>query len=176
MGLISLREYSRSHDVSYENTRAKISRYAKDLDGHIITQKGARYLDDFAVSFLDDHKRQKPVIVTDGKDPEKEIADLREQLEDLKARHMAAQEELVKTKNELLTDRQKIIELQEEGRLAIETKVQNEFLREQLTDTREQLADAREQLAETREQIDKLQTEVSSYRPSWFGFYRRVTQ
>lgn len=61
--MISIKEYARKNNVSYEAIRKQVKRYNDELDGHIIVQNRTQYLDDIAVSILDEHRQESPVII-----------------------------------------------------------------------------------------------------------------
>lgn len=199
--MTTIRDYARDHRVSYEAIRSQVSRYREDLDGHIITKGRTKYLDDFAVEFLNSKRKDDPVsVVTVEKS---EIIDsLRDQIEALK--------------NELMTTQKRVIELQSENQKMIEAKIKYDLLlessnekqtlieglREDLKDAKKETdaakrdadqarddlksarADAdqiRKQADEAREKSEKLKKErdaaakeAKSYRKSIFGFYRKV--
>jgi len=178
--MTTIREYAREHGVSYEAIRKQIARYAKDLDGHITTKRQTKYLDDFAVSFLDDRRRESPVVVF-NQDRSDEVKLLRDQVEALK--------------NELMTTQKRVIELQSENQLMIEAKVKYDLLlessneksatidtlREDLkvarrdTDqAREDLKTARADADQIRKERDEAQADARSYQKSIFGLYRKV--
>ena len=199
--MTTIRDYARDHRVSYEAIRSQVSRYREDLDGHIITKGRTKYLDDFAVEFLNSKRKDDPVsVVTVEKS---EIIDsLRDQIEALK--------------NELMTTQKRVIELQSDNQLMLEAKIKYDLLlessnekqalidglREDLKSTRDAeqsakqetdeakrdadqaRADAeqiRKEIDETRKDSEKLKSErdeaikeAKSYRKSIFGLYRKV--
>lgn len=75
--MIGIQQYADEHKITYEAVRQKLIRYAEELDGHIVKQKNKKYLDDFAVSFLDGKSKESPVVVIS-----KEVAAARENLEE----------------------------------------------------------------------------------------------
>jgi len=58
----SVKEYAKSHRISYEAVRKQVARYENELSGHIIKKNRTRYLDDFAVAFLDERRNSSPII------------------------------------------------------------------------------------------------------------------
>ena len=199
--MTTIRDYARDHRVSYEAIRSQVSRYREDLDGHIITKGRTKYLDDFAVEFLNSKRKDDPVSVVTVEKSEI-IESLRDQIEALK--------------NELMTTQKRVIELQSENQKMIEAKIKYDLLlessnekqtlieglREDLKDAKKETdaakrdadqarddlksarADAdqiRKQADEAREKSEKLKKErdaaakeAKSYRKSIFGFYRKV--
>lgn len=191
---MTIREYAKKHGISYEAVRKQISNYRTDLDGHITTDGKTKYLDDFAVEFLDKRRRSNPVVVLRQSERE-ETELLRDQVEALK--------------NELLTTQKRVIELQSENQLMIEAKVKYDLLLESNTEKQKQIEDLKTEIRDVRDaeksaraageeakrETDQLRKETEeakksaeklkkerdaaakeakSYRKSIFGLYKRV--
>lgn len=201
--MTTIRDYARDHRVSYEAIRSQVSRYREDLDGHIITKGRTKYLDDFAVEFLNSKRKDDPVsVVTVEKS---EIIDsLRDQVEALK--------------NELMTTQKRVIELQSENQKMIEAKIKYDLLlessnekqtlieglredlktakketdaakldadraRDDLKSARADADQIRKEADQAKERSEKLKKErdaaakeAKSYRKSIFGFYRKIRE
>ena len=180
--MTTIRDYAKEHHVSYEAIRSQVSRYRKELEGHIITQGKTKYLDDFAVDFLDGKRKENPVIVVrEGDQGEAKL--LRDQIEALK--------------NELLSTQKRVIDLQTENQLMIEAKTKYdllvessagkdaliETLRDDLSESRKASEQLRKEVDEAKERSEKLEAErdtaekeANSYRKSIFGFYRKISK
>lgn len=61
----TIRDYADSHHITYEAVRRQIARYSDELGEHVIVKGNRKYLDDFAVEFLNDHRQDRPIIVAD---------------------------------------------------------------------------------------------------------------
>ena len=59
--MITIRDYAKENNVSYEAIRKQIKRYEDELNGHIIKQNRTQFLDDIAVAILDQHRREKGI-------------------------------------------------------------------------------------------------------------------
>lgn len=101
MGVMSIKDYARARKISYEAARQQVKRYADELAGHITRQNRTQYLDDYAVSLLDDHRQQNPVVVI-NQDRSDEIERLRtenkallQQVATLQDRLLMAQESAI---------------------------------------------------------------------------------
>lgn len=67
--MISIKDYAKQNNVTYEAVRQQIKRYREQLDDHIIQDGRTQYLDDIAVTFLDERRQKNPVVVyQQGKD------------------------------------------------------------------------------------------------------------
>lgn len=72
--MISIKDYAVQKKVSYEAVRKQLKRYKKILQNHITVQNRTRYLDDYAVNFLDQKRASSPVIIVQQtKDDEIEL-------------------------------------------------------------------------------------------------------
>ena len=191
---MTIREYARQRSVSYEAIRKQINRCQKDLEGHITTKGQTKYLDEYAVEYLDQRRSERPVSVVHWEETEV-VKALRDQIDALK--------------NELMTTQKRLIDAQSENQLLIEAKTKYdlllessnektatiETLREDLTESRktsDQLRDdlksardetdqLRKQADEAKERAEKLKKErdtaakeAKSYRKSVFGLYRKI--
>lgn len=169
MELVTVRQFAKQKGISYEAARKQVTKYTSELGGHIVVKDRTRFLDEEAVAFLTDRRRLSP-IVTVVEDQSDEIKDLQGQVEDLKARLLAteeklsnAQEEIARTQAARILDQQKIIQMQEDARLQIESQA--------VTDAARQVAE--ERVEEQRQEIEQLREEIGSFERSWFGLYRK---
>ena len=158
--MISISDYCDSRQVSKPTVYRQLKRYAAELSGHIVTENGIRCLDAEAVRFLDQHRMSRTVV--------QEYADgqAKHEIERLKS-------ELDVLKNEKLKDQQKIISLLEQNNHLMEHKAENKLLLEQNSRDRQQLEAIQDSLTETQSKVQELEQEVSSFKKSLFGFYRK---
>ena len=110
--MISLKDYAKNKGCSYEAIRKKVLKYKKELDEHIIKVNRTKYLDDYAVEFLDKKRTTNPVIV-EKYDRDEEIERLKKEKEVLLVKIVELQEELNKEKDEVKSLQNKQIELLE---------------------------------------------------------------
>ena len=102
MGVMSIKDYARARKISYEAARQQVRRYADELAGHISRQNRTQYLDDYAVSLLDDHRQQNPVVVINQ--------DRSEEIERLRAENKALLQQIATLQDRLLTAQESAIE------------------------------------------------------------------
>lgn len=94
MSVMSLKEYARVSNVSYEAVRQQVKRYASELEGHVHREGRQQFLDDEAIAFLDGKRQKNPVVIYQAsKDDE---------LEDLRAENTKLLKELAGAKDLLL--------------------------------------------------------------------------
>ncbi len=63
MDVMTLKQYAEMKGITYEAVRKQIVRYQKELEGHVLKKGRTQYLDEVAVEFLSDRRRQSPVVV-----------------------------------------------------------------------------------------------------------------
>lgn len=80
--MISIKDYAKQNNVTYEAVRQQIKRYREQLDDHIIQDGRTQYLDDIAVAFLDERRQKNPVVVYQAEKDE-QIEQLRCEKEEL---------------------------------------------------------------------------------------------
>lgn len=179
MVMTTIKQYAESQNVSYEAVRKQIVRYTEELKEHIVKKDRTQYLDEWAVDFLTERRRENPIILND-QDKTEEIEALRSQVESLKVKLMEAQ-------NELLKEKDRVIGLQDEIREGLESKIKytallednkakEEKLKEaqdQITEIRREADDRKREVEELTKERDEAKTEAQSFKKSIFGFYRK---
>ena len=179
MELVTIKQFADSQGISYEAVRKQLHKYSEELSGHVIRKGRTQYLDEKAVEFLKERRRESPIVLQTI-DQNEEISRLQEQLESLRTQLMSAQ-------NKLLESQERIISLQEEAQKALEDRARytalledNEAKEKKLQETEEQLRRVEADRNNVVQQVQNLQAErdeavreSKSYYKSWFGFYRK---
>ena len=172
--MITIKDYAKSHGISYEAARQQIGRYMdREVDGfhladHISKIDRTQYLDDEAVAFLDNRRAKNPVIVQqEGRD--ETIERLRQRVDDLQTRLLAAQDEyraLLQDKHAielreqtLLADKQKIDELEAAAQDAEERAVQSADRERTALEAK---AAAEEETAAAKRALDKVLADAAA--------------
>ena len=99
MEIISLKDYAKQKNISYEAVRQQIVRYASDLEGHIIKDGRQQFLDNEAVAFLDAKRKKNPVAIYQL-EKDDEIERLENQNKELLLKLATAQEQTIKLQEE----------------------------------------------------------------------------
>lgn len=99
MEIISLKDYAKQKNISYEAVRQQIVRYASDLEGHIIKDGRQQFLDNEAVAFLDAKRKKNPVAIYQL-EKDDEIERLENENKDLLLKLSAVQDQLIKSQEE----------------------------------------------------------------------------
>lgn len=176
---MTIKQYAESQNVSYEAVRKQIIRYAEDLGEHIVRKNRTQYLDDWAVDFLTERRKENPVIIV-NQDKTEEIESLRSQVETLRVQLLNAQ-------NELLKEKDRVISLQDEARKTIEdrakytalledSKAKDEKLKEagdQIETLRKEKEEDQRKIEDLQRERDEAQAEAQSFTRSIFGLYRK---
>lgn len=170
---VTLKQYADSQGISYEAVRKQVTRYSEELSDHIIKLSRKRYLDQYAVEFLTERRRESPIILVNMNQSE-ENEQLKEQIETLKAQLKKAQNELLKRKDEQLKSQERIIALQDEARKTIEDQVRyrailedNKFKEEKLREAKNQIDELSLQLEKKAKQINMLQVKMDDLRKKY---------
>lgn len=138
MNVISLKDYAKNNNVSYEAVRQQVVRYKNELSGHVIKDGRQQFLDEEAVAFLD-NKRQKNPVVIFQQDKDDRIENLENEnkrlllkITDLQDKLFVVQEEKMALKEERLALADKIakVELLEERKLEAELALEETRERE----------------------------------------------
>lgn len=179
MNLTTIKEYAELKNISYEAVRKQIKRYSDDLEGHITRQNGTQYLDDWAVDFLSEKRRQSPIVVINEDQGEEikalqqEVESLRNRLEQMKADNLALKEKDISTQYELIEAKKRMLLLEAREEERQETVQRLKDTEAELMMERAQHAADQERLEEVKQQRDTAQAEANSYERSIFGFYRK---
>lgn len=133
--MMTIREYSEEQKVSYEAIRAQVVRYRDELSGHITVTNRVQYLDDWAIQFLNERRREHPVTVVNTAKND-EIDELKNEIDTLKAKIFELQEQQIRAqaKIEALKD-EKMAYLEQKGKYTLfleDYQSQKEQLREAL--------------------------------------------
>lgn len=194
MDLVTIKQYAEDQGISYEAVRKQVVRYSDELSGHIVKRDRRQFLDQWAVDFLTEKRRQSPVVVV-SMDRSEENERLREEIDSLRVKLMTAQ-------NELLSEKDRVIQLQDEAKKMIEdqsrytalledNKAKEEKLREaesreadlsrqietiqtEAEDLRRQAEEDQKTIEDLQKERDEAQAEAKSFTKSIFGFYRKL--
>lgn len=113
--MITLKDYAKQHNISYEAVRRSVNRYKEELEGHIHIEGRTQYLDDEAVEFLDTKRQQNPIVII-NQDKDEEIERLRSEKEALLIK-------VAELQDALLQEKDKVAILQEKNIALLEAKV-----------------------------------------------------
>lgn len=99
--MISMKDLAKQNGVTYEAVRQQVKRYAKEIEGHIHLEGRTKFLDDYAVEFLENKRQANPVIVYEGNKDE-QIAQLEAENKVLLLRLTEKQEKIEQLQERLL--------------------------------------------------------------------------
>lgn len=165
MELVTIKQFADSQGISYEAVRKQVVRYSEELSGHVIRKNRTQYLDEVAVKFLQERRRESPIILQ-NMDQGEEISRLMDQVESLRA-------QLVSAQNKLLESQERIISLQDEAQKALEDKARYTALLEDNETKEKKLQETEDQLRRVEAERDEAVQESRRFIKSWFGFYRK---
>lgn len=185
--MITMRDYAKQKGITYEAVRRQVNRYNTELTGHISIRNRTQYLDDWAVEFLSERRRQSPIVIV-NEDRQEEVENLKQQVAELQEKLSKATEQAMTSekanmsyREKLITVQQENIELQKKTLLIEIIETQKNKAEEELEAVKTDLIRATVQheadqarLEELTQERDELKEEAGSYQRSIFGFYRKV--
>ena len=102
MELVTIKQFADSQGISYEAVRKQLHKYSEELSGHVIPKDRTRYLDEVAVKFLQERRRESPIILQ-NMDQGEEISRLMDQVEYLRAQLVSAQNKLLESQERIIS-------------------------------------------------------------------------
>lgn len=110
---VSMKDYAAQKNVTYEAVRQQVKRYKEELKGHIFVEGRTRFLDEFAVEFLDEKRNKSPVTVITNNYAD-ELAAAKDEIEALKQAKAALEAENKRLLVELASTQKALIAEQAE--------------------------------------------------------------
>lgn len=98
--VISLKDYAKQKNITYEAVRKQVNRFRNELNGHIHFVGRTQYLDNDAICFLDERRKQNPVVVLQT-DKDDEIQRLYNENKALLLKVAELQESLIRENEEV---------------------------------------------------------------------------
>lgn len=161
--MLSFSDYATQRGVSYECVRRQVDKHKDALEGHIMSQYRTRFLDDYAVAYLDEHRSSSSAAIVSSREEIQSKTERNEQLE-------SENKELLR-KIALLQDQ--LLNLQEENKAGIEARTQLKML----TATKESLENRDAELtakvavlevkASRVEQLEEKQSALKQEKADW---------
>lgn len=108
--MITIREYARKNNVSYEAIRKQIKRYESELKEHIIKQNRTQFLDEVAVAILDRHRGESPIVIV-NQDTSSKLQLLEEENKNLLVKVAAQADKISQLSEELKNKTEKMTSL-----------------------------------------------------------------
>ena len=151
MQLISIKDYAKEKNVSYEAVRQQVIRYADELGEHIVKNGRQQFLDEEAVAFLDEKRQKNPVTIVQMEKDE-EIETLRREKESLLVK-VAAQADRIAELSEWKAENAMLVAKADGALAMIEEKKQ------QMEEQRRLLEESKSDCAAGKERADQLYRE-----------------
>lgn len=177
--MISIKDYAKSHGISYEAVRQQVSRYTgREIEGfrlseHITKVDRTQYIDEEGAAFLDARRARNPVVIQqEGRD--ETIERLRARVDELQARLITAQDEyrvllgekhaIEMREQALLTDKQMIDAIKEKAvqaeNRAEEAEAAQKRAEEKAADAQDRAEQQEKVAQEARAEADRLRAEA----------------
>ena len=122
LNLLTIKEYAQKKNVSYEAVRKQIQKYKDgELKDHIIRKNKTQYLDEYAVDFLDNRRRESPIMAIQM-DKDEEIERLTNENKALLVQIAQIQNELIQIQKALSEEKDTVKQLQADKIALLEEK------------------------------------------------------
>ena len=79
MSIMTIKQLADSQEIILEAVRKQVVRYSDELSGHVIRKNRTQYLDETAVEFLKERRRESPIVLQTN-DQADEISRLQDQM------------------------------------------------------------------------------------------------
>lgn len=165
MNVITLRDYAKQNNISYEAVRKQVVRYQDELAGHLIRDGRQQFLDEEAVAFLDARRQKNPVAIIQIEKDEK--------IEQLEKENKQLLMALADVQNALLKEREQTGTLLAEKNAQVALlQADNEASKGEVAKARGEALEALQRALMAKEGEDawkKYATELAAYeaRPWW---------
>lgn len=181
MNVITLRDYAKQNNISYEAVRKQVVRYQDELAGHLIRDGRQQFLDEEAVAFLDARRQKNPVAIIQIEKDEK-IEQLENENKQLLLKLATVQDALLAEKDKtdvLLAEKRDEIALLEADNEAARVKVAE--AEENAQKAFQELVEVKEDLSKKNDEIRRLEeyaAEVAAYNalPGWRRFFAKAPE
>lgn len=141
MNVITLRDYAKQNNISYEAVRKQVVRYQDELAGHLIRDGRQQFLDEEAVAFLDARRQKNPVAIIQIEKDEK--------IEQLENENKQLLLKLATVQDALLAEKEKTQQLLDEKKAQIALlEADNEVARAEASNAKKDAQEAQKALTE----------------------------
>lgn len=148
MKVITLRDYAKQNNISYEAVRKQVVRYQDELAGHLIKDGRQQFLDEEAVTFLDERRQKNPVAIIQIEKDEK--------IEQLENENKLLLRQLATVQDALLREKDKTDTLLAEKKDEIALlEADNEAARVKIAQAEKSAQEAQERLVRAQEAYEK---------------------
>lgn len=172
---MTFRQFADSQGVTYEAIRQRVDRAGDELAKHIKKKHGVKYLDEYAQEVLADRAYKMPLaVISDAQ--QDEIKKNLSTIGDLQAELLTKEKEITELHKLIASMSGKAAKVEYLEKLNEKAANENKNLSDQMDAQRAELSQARDELSELKGEAEKLNTELSRYKRTIFGLYRRVEE
>lgn len=167
MNVITLRDYAKQNNISYEAVRKQVVRYQDELAGHLIRDGRQQFLDDEAVAFLDARRQKNPVAIIQIEKDEK--------IDQLEHENKILLQELATVQKALLNEKDKIdLLLSEKNAQLALLEADNEAARAEVAKANKVAQEAQEGLVRAQEAYEIDLSKKNEQIEAWEKYYADV--
>lgn len=167
MNVITLRDYAKQNNISYEAVRKQVVRYQDELAGHLIKDGRQQFLDEEAVAFLDARRQKNPVAIIQIEKDEK--------IEHLENENKQLLLKLATVQDALLAEKEKTQQLLDEKKAQIALlEADNELARQKAAKAEKDAQEAQEGLVRAQEAYEKDLDKKNELIKAWEKYHADV--
>lgn len=156
MNVITLRDYAKQNNISYEAVRKQVVRYQDELAGHLIKDGRQQFLDEEAVAFLDARRQKNPVAIIQIEKDDK--------IEQLENENKQLLLKLATVQDALLTEKDKTNTLLAEKNAQVALlEADNEAARAEVAGAKKDAQEAHKALTEAQEDLRKKDARILAW-------------
>lgn len=186
---MTFRQFADSQGVTYEAIRQRVDRAGDELAKHIKKKHGVKYLDEYAQEVLADRAYKMPLAVVSDAQQE-EIKKNLSTIGELQAELLNKEREITELHKLIASMSNRVAKVEYLEKLNEKATNENRILSDQMDAQRKELSQTRDELSELKGkasqieadkealkgEAEKLNTELSRYKRTIFGLYRRVEE
>lgn len=175
MNVVTLRDYAKQNNISYEAVRKQVVRYQKELEGHLIKDGRQQFLDEEAVAFLDSKRQKNPVAIIQM-DKDDQIENLERENKNLLIKVAEQAEELRAADKALAEVNVLLLSAAKDKERADTLEAQNDDLSRERDELKETVEEERKTSQRLSDELTEARTELEnekSRRISFKEFWQR---
>lgn len=161
MNVISLKDYAKQNNVSYEAVRKQVVRYADELGAHIIRDGRQQFLDEEAIAFLDAKRQKNPVAIIQ--------MDKDERIEALEEENKILLQKLAIVQDELLKEKDKTYQLEIENSKIALLEADNKAQKDKIAEAEKKALGANSEAYRAKEELQAEKKRKLTFRERLLG-------
>lgn len=174
--MISLKDYAKKHNVSYEAVRKQVVRFKDEIGDHVKKVDRIQYLDDTAEKFLDERRSRNPIII-EQVNKDLQIKTLEENIKMLLSEKAALETEIKELYKEQARQAKEVAAAEQNQKLLIDTQRNLEESQKRIAEAENLIKETEKKTAEKIKEIEeKAAEDISKAEKQKFDAEQKVLQ